>query len=273
VVDPDIDAIYVSAPNLLHEEWTELAVDAGKHVLCEKPLSTSPTWVERVFRRAAERGRGGDRGLHVPLQPAYRDHLQSHWRWRYRSPQLARFCFRFPWDGSANARYASDLHGGALLDVGCYGVNFSRLLLGEPNRAFAEWEEGDAGVDSYCLGLLRAPSGRLSMIEAGINLPAHRTIEVVGDAGSLSCPEPWSGQPSHIELRDAKSSRRIDSPGCDPYALQLARFCASAQGQVEPLLGGDDAEAQAATLSALQISARSGKTTVVPRCVPTTVER
>lgn len=133
VVDPDIDAIYVSAPNLLHEEWTELAVDAGKHVLCEKPLSTSPTWVERVFRRAAERGVVVTEAFMYRYNPRTETICNLIGAGAIGSPQLARFCFRFPWDGSASARYASDLHGGALLDVGCYGVNFSRLLLGEPS--------------------------------------------------------------------------------------------------------------------------------------------
>lgn len=261
--DDEIDAVYVSAPNSLHEAWTSAALDAGKHVLCEKPLSTSPTWTEEVFSKATASGLVVAEAFMYRYQPRTATICQLIGDGAIGEPRLARFSFCFPARHPSNARYRAALDGGALLDVGCYGVNLSRLLLGEPARVFAEWEVGPSGVDSNCLGLLRTSGGGLSAIEASIDLPYRRGVEVVGQAGSLLCPDPWSGRPSHVEVVHDGAVRRIESPVCDAHALQLRHVTASMLGRAEPLLGRQDAMAQAAALSALQQAARTGEVTEV----------
>ncbi|MGH2864094.1 MAG: Gfo/Idh/MocA family protein, partial [Solirubrobacteraceae bacterium] len=131
LADPDVEVVYVSLPNGLHVEWTEAALEAGKHVLCEKPLSRSPAEVERLFKLAHERG------LHLCEAFMYRHHPQTK-----RLKELVeggaigelrriRGSFSFPCDPD-DPRMQAGMDGGGLMDVGCYPVSMARYLAGEP---------------------------------------------------------------------------------------------------------------------------------------------
>lgn len=256
--DAEIDSLYVNVPNSMHEEWTERAVEAGLHVLCEKPLTASPHWAMALFKKAA------DRGLQVAEAFMYRYMprialIQSLLAdGAIGTPRLFWASFRFPATHSENPRYSAELRGGALLDVGCYCINLSRLLMGEPLRAFAESELGPTGVDSYCTGVLRSSAGRISQFEAGIVLPPSSGVRVIGDEGEVWCPEPWRGQPSHLDLTSDGRSSTIPLAVSNPYVLQLDHVSQAILGEVDPLLGSNDAVPQAAALSAVRRSSASG---------------
>ena len=135
--DPDVDAVYISLPNSLHVEWSIRALEAGKHVLCEKPLDRRPEEVERAFDAADRAGRILMEAFmyrHNPQTAKLRE-LVDGGRDRRRSGSSARPSAS-AWATPENVRLAADLDGGALMDVGCYCVSGSRLLGGEPEQVY-----------------------------------------------------------------------------------------------------------------------------------------
>jgi predicted dehydrogenase len=257
--DSEVDAVYISLPNSLHVEWSVRALAAGKHVLCEKPLTRSPEEAEHAFDAAERAG--------CVLMEAF--------MWRH-SPQtaklvqlveggvigelqLVRATFSFPLEGRRNIRLDPDLGGGALMDVGAYCVSAARLLAGEPERVYGEQVIGDSGVDVLFTGMLRFPRGVLAEIDAGMYLPRRDGLEAVGTEGSLVISDPWLAQRLVLHLRRGESREEIALPPADPYRLELENMCAAIGGGARPLLGREDAVGQARTLDALYQSADEGR--------------
>jgi xylose dehydrogenase (NAD/NADP) len=256
--DREVDAVYISLPNSLHVEWSVRALAAGKHVLCEKPLTRSPAEAEEAFNAAERAGRI----------------LMEAFMWRH-SPQttklvqlveggvigelrLVRATFSFPVEGRRNIRLDPELEGGALMDVGTYGVSAARLLGGEPERVYGEQVIGDTGVDTLFTGLMRFPRGLIAQVDAGMELPRRDGLEAVGTEGSLVIPDPWIAQRLVLHLRRGDSREEIALPPADPYRLELDNMCAAITGEAEPLLGREDAIGQARALDALYQSADAG---------------
>ena len=257
--DPEVDAVYIALPNSLHVEWSLRALAAGKHVLCEKPLTRSPEDAEEAFAAAERAG--------LVLMEAF--------MWRH-SPQtaklvqlveggvigelqLVRATFSFPLESRRNIRLDPALGGGSLMDVGAYCVSAARLLAGEPERVYGEQVIGDSGVDVLFTGVLRFPRGVLAEIDAGMYLPRRDGLEAVGTEGSLVIPDPWLAQRLVLHLRRGESREEIALPPADPYRLELENMCAAITGEAEPLLGREDAVGQARTLQALYDSADEGR--------------
>ena len=257
--DSEVDAVYISLPNSLHVEWSVRALAAGKHVLCEKPLTRSPEEAEYAFEAADRAGRI----------------LMEAFMWRH-SPQtaklaqlveggvigelqLVRATFSFPLEGRRNIRLDPDLGGGALMDVGAYCVSAARLLAGEPERVYGEQVIGDSGVDVLFTGVLRFPRGVLAEIDAGMYLPRRDGLEAVGTEGSLVISDPWLAQRLVLHLRRGESREEIALPPADPYRLELENMCAAIGGEAKPLLGREDAVGQARALDALYKSADEGR--------------
>jgi predicted dehydrogenase len=256
--DREVDAVYISLPNSLHVEWSVRALAAGKHVLCEKPLTRSPAEAEEAFNAAERAGRI----------------LMEAFMWRH-SPQtaklvqlveggvigelrLVRATFSFPVEGRRNIRLDPELEGGALMDVGTYGVSAARLLGGQPERVYGEQVIGDTGVDTLFTGLMRFPRGLIAQVDAGMELPRRDGLEAVGTEGSLVIPDPWTAQRLVLHLRRGDSREEIALPPADPYRLELDNMCAAITGEAEPLLGREDAIGQARALDALYQSADAG---------------
>ncbi len=261
LADPDVDVVYISLPNGMHVEWTQRALDAGKHVLCEKPLSRSPAEVEALFELATAHG------LYLSEAFMYRHHPQTK---RLKdlvdagaigTLRLIRGHFSFNCD-PADPRMFSDQEGGGLMDVGCYPVSMARYLAGEPERVSAEQQLGGDEVDVVMAGVLRFAGGVIAHFDSGLAMPGRTEIEVVGSDGVLRVENPWHPVPDGIELRrDGSATPEVIAvPAADSYALEVTDISAAARGQGEPLLGRADALGQARAIEALYASARSGQT-------------
>jgi D-xylose 1-dehydrogenase (NADP+, D-xylono-1,5-lactone-forming) len=258
--DPDVDAIYISLPNSLHVDWSIRALEAGKHVLCEKPLDRRPEEVERAFD-TAERA---DRTLMEAFM--YRHHPQTI-RWKQLVDEgaigelrLIRTSFSFPLDDMTNVRALPELDGGGLMDVGSYCVSGCRTLAGaEPERAWAEliWSHPPRhGVDVALAATLRFPGDVLAHFDCGLSYPGGSLLAASGTEGSFALADPWHGNDAVIELQRADGSvERIDAGPANSYALELADFEAAVRGERPPLLGRADALGQARTIAALYTSA------------------
>ena len=256
LADDDLDAVYISLPNRLHHEWTLKALAAGKHVLCEKPYSRRPNEVEEAWDAADAAG--------LVLMEAfmYRHHPQAEKARALVADgaigrlRAIRATFSFRLLDHSNIRMAAELDGGALMDVGCYCVSGARLLAGEPEHVFAEQVVGPTGVDVDLLGTMRFPNDVIAQFDASFSLPKRQRLEAVGEEGTLVVEAPWRADWGGRVLVNDEA---VDVEEADSYRLELANFAAAVDGSAEPLLGREDALAQARTIDALYRSAASGE--------------
>jgi D-xylose 1-dehydrogenase (NADP+, D-xylono-1,5-lactone-forming) len=257
LADPDVDAIYNPLPNGLHVEWSVRALQAGKHVLCEKPLSRRPEDVDRAFDAAEREGRLLAEAFmwrHHPQVARARELLDSG---AIGDLRIIRAHFAFVAADPDDIRLQAALDGGGLMDVGCYCVSGCRALAGaEPERAWAELVPGGHGVDVALAGTLRFPGDVLAHFDCGLSYPGGSLLAAAGTEGSFAFADPWHGNDAVIELRRADGSvEHIDAGPANSYALELADFEAAVRGEGSPLLGRDDALGQARTIAALYTSA------------------
>jgi predicted dehydrogenase len=255
LADPEVEAVYISLPNSLHLEWTVRALEAGKHVLCEKPLGRRAAEVEAAFD-VAERQ---DRLLMEAFM--YRHHPQTRRLTELVASgavgrvRLIRSAFSFLTRDTGNVRMTTALDGGALMDVGCYCVNATRLIGGEPERVSAEQALGGDGVDVTFAATMRLPNDVLAIFDAGLALDPRDELEVVGEDGSLFLEDPWHCRKPVIELRHGDAVKRIKTPVVNSYKLEVENMAAAIRGEGELLLGREDAVGQARAIEALYAAA------------------
>lgn len=264
--DRAIDAVYVPLPNALHVEWTLRALDAGKHVLCEKPLALTPEDVARVeslarartlvvaeafmyrheplIARLVERVRRGEAGVVTHMSAGY-TYLQSR---------------------AADVRLDPALGGGSLWDVGCYAVSAVRLVAGaEPVTAFGFATMTDSGVDDSFAGLLRFPGGVTASLYSSFRAPYRTWLEVAGQSGVLTAARPFRPEQSDtIELRRGDEVL-VETVAGSPvlFVRQIDDFVAAALDGRAAAVSLADSRGNAAALAALHASARSGRAVTI----------
>jgi D-xylose 1-dehydrogenase (NADP+, D-xylono-1,5-lactone-forming) len=258
LADPEIEAVYISLPNTMHCEWSVKALEAGKHVLCEKPMSRHVDEVAAAFD-AAERT-----GLHLSEAFMYRHNPQTA-RAKELVEQgaigelrLVRSAFSYSLYDHDNIRLRTDVEGGALMDVGCYTVSGSRLFGGEPVKVSGEAWIGPSGTDWVFAGTLRFPGDVLAIFDCGTAMVERDELEAIGSEGSLFLDDPWHCTKPVIEVRKDGKVERIELEREDSYRLELENVSDAIRGEAELLLGRDDAIGQARALEALYESATNG---------------
>jgi predicted dehydrogenase len=250
LADDEIEAIYIPLPNSLHVPWSIKALEAGKHVLCEKPLTRSEADAAAAFDAADRAGRL----------------LMEAFMWRYHPqtealvrlvPEIAplrivRAAFGFTvGDDPANVRLQAALDGGSLMDVGCYCVSALRLLGGEPEHAAAVAVRGGDGVDVRMAGVLRLPGDVIGQFDCGLDVPPRGGLYVVGEGGTLIAEDPWHGQSPRL----TRDGEEIPVETADPYGLELEDFSAAIREGHPPRLGREDAVGQARAIEMLYAAA------------------
>jgi xylose dehydrogenase (NAD/NADP) len=259
--DPDVDAVYVPLPNSLHVEWSIRALEAGKHVLCEKPLTRHPQDAEAAFDAADRAGRVLAEAFMWRHHPQARRLQELAGEGLIGPLRLIRAAFSFDLFGAGrpdDVRLQADLEGGGLMDVGCYCVSAMRLLAGEPERVSGRRIDGGDGVDVRFTGTLAFAGGVLGSFDCGLDMVARSELELIGDAGSLFVADPWHSRAVGIELRRPGAVEEIAVPEADPYACELEDFAAAVHGQRPHPFGRADAVGQARTIAALYRAAGSG---------------
>jgi D-xylose 1-dehydrogenase (NADP+, D-xylono-1,5-lactone-forming) len=259
LADPEVDAVYIPLPNSLHVPWSIRALQAGKHVLCEKPLTRRPEEAQAAFDAADQAGLVLAEGFmwrhHEQarrLRELVRDRVVGNVR-------LLRAAFSFfALDRSGDVRLQKELDGGGLMDVGCYCVSAMRLLAGEPERVSARQVIGGDGVDVRLAATLSFPGGVLGSFDCGLDMADRSELEVIGDHGSLFLPDPWHSREPRIEVRRPDGTEVIEIPRKDPYACELEDFAAAVRRERPHPYGREDAVGQARTIAALYRSAEFG---------------
>jgi predicted dehydrogenase len=257
--DPDVEAVYISLPNSLHCEWSIRAVEAGKHVLCEKPMSRGAAEVEAAFDAADGAGRLLSEAFMWRHHPQTAKLTELVAQGAVGKPRVIRSSFSFTIaDDPTNVRLLSGLDGGALMDVGCYCVSGSRLLGGEPRHTAGVQVLGGDGVDVLFAGTMLHDDGVTSHFDCGFVLPSRDELEVVGEEGSLFLDDPWHVYEPLIEIRRGGAVERVETERVDSYQLELENLSEAIRGEAELLLGREDAVANARALEALYASAAGG---------------
>jgi predicted dehydrogenase len=259
LADPEVEVVYNSLPNSMHVEWTVRALEAGKHVLCEKPLSRRSMEVDRAFDAAEHQRKVLMEGFMYRHNPQTLRLIGLIGQGAVGPLRLIRSAFSFAARDRSDARLSAALDGGALMDVGCYCVSGARLIAGEPERVSAEQVIGGEGVDVAFAATMRFGDNVLAHFDAGLALATRDELEVVGEDGSLFLDDPWHCRIPVIELRREDGVKRIEVEVADSYRLEAENMSHAVRGEGPPLLGREDAVGQARAIEALYEAADGGR--------------
>ena len=261
LADPEIDVIYIALPNGLHAEWSVRALDAGKHVLCEKPLAMSATEVDEIAAAAGANDRIAVEAFMYLHHPQTMTALEIARSGRLGSLQVVSAAFSFLLDYPNDPRVDPTLGGGSLWDVGCYPVSISRRLAGEEPDGLAGFARFDErGVDRTFVGALHFPSGLVAHFESGFEAAHRERVEIVGSEATLVIdhpflPEPDGPPPRMSILRDA-DVETIQVESIDDYRAEVDDLQAAILDGTPPRVDLAFSRGGIATLAALDAAAR-----------------
>jgi predicted dehydrogenase len=258
LADPEIEAVYISLPNTMHAEWSIKAVEAGKHVLCEKPFTRHPEEVDSAFDAAERNDRLLSEAFMYRHNPQTAKLVELVRNGAIGELRLIRSAFSYSLYDEENIRLRTDVEGGSLMDVGCYNVSASRLLGGEPERVWGEAWYGPSGTDWLFTGTMRFPGDVIAIFDCGTALTERDELEAIGSEGSLFVDDPWHCNLPIIEVRHDGEVGRIELDPVDSYRLEFENLSDAIRGEAGLLLGREDAVGQARALEALHRSATTG---------------
>ena len=261
LADPEIDVIYNPLPNHLHAEWTIKAVEAGKHVLCEKPLALSVDEVDAIQAAALKHGRIVAEAFmyrHHPQTLKVQELVQGGALGVIR---LVKGSFSFMLNREGDVRLNPEWGGGSIWDVGCYPISYTRSALGaEPLEVFGQQVTGPTGIDSTFVGQMRFPNDVYAQFDSSFVIPFHAFVEIVGSEATLSVPNPF--KPNENEkiylTRDGKTET-IKIKGQELYIGEVEDMADAILLGKEPRVRLDDSRANVQTIRCLLESAQTGK--------------
>jgi predicted dehydrogenase len=266
--DPEIEAIYNPLPNHLHVEWTVKALDAGKHVLCEKPIALTAAEAQAIV---AARDRSGMRVIEafmVRFHPQWQRIRTLVQTGRIGTVRVIQSAFAFTMLDPGNVRNRADMGGGALYDVGCYPIVTARYVFGaDPHRAIALVDrDPKLGVDAVTSGLLAFPGGGQLVFSSALQLALFQRVVILGSEGRIEVPLPFTPQKDQGcriiidsgKSLDGSSAVFEDFAPLDQYALQCDVAAAVFRNEAPQDFPIEDAIANMRVIDALYRSAVSG---------------
>jgi predicted dehydrogenase len=258
--DAEIQAVYNPLPNGMHAPWSIRALEAGKHVLCEKPFTVVPSETEEMIAAAERTGKWLMEAFMYrfhPQMPLAKEVLDSG---RIGTLRLVRasFTFNSPPDPS-NPRFQRDQGPGALMDVGCYCVNATRFFSGGAPAAVsarATWDPESAG-DMTTAGMLEYES-HAGLFDCSFEAAGRSGIEIVGSEGRIEIPRPWlpGTDPAVVRVWDKNGPEELKTEGVDQYRLMVEHFSDCILNNHPPARGPEDALENMRVLEAILRSAR-----------------
>lgn len=259
-----VDAVYIGLPNQLHAPWSIAAMEAGKHVLCEKPFALSLEEVDRVTAVAQTTN------MRIAEAFMYRHHPQTKIAGELlRSGRIGditvlRGVFNFKLANPENVRLDAALGGGSLWDVGCYPMSIAQFFMGgPPESVFGEQWTGEADVDVLFNGQMRWANGRVAQISSSFLTPRHTFVEVLGTAGRLTLDHPFighnEGDPQLLVYDAEDRVERIAVPEKMLYLGEVEDMHAAILDGAPNYLTLAETRNHIKTLLALYESARSGR--------------
>jgi D-xylose 1-dehydrogenase (NADP+, D-xylono-1,5-lactone-forming) len=261
LADDRIDAVYIALPNALHAEWTVRALDAGKHVLCEKPLAMSVEEVDAIIAASERSGRIAVEAFMYLHHPQTLRAIEIAASGTLGDLQVVSSAFSFLLTYPDDPRVDAALGGGSLWDVGCYPVSISRRIAGtEPDAVAAFARFDDAGVDRTFVGQLRFPGGLLAHFESGFAAADRERVEIVGSDATLVVDHPFlpepDGPPPSLAILRSGTREPIAVPSIDQYRAEVDDLQAAILDGAPPRVDLAFSRGSIATLVALDRAAR-----------------
>jgi predicted dehydrogenase len=269
LADPEIEAIYNPLPNHLHVPWTIRAAEAGKHVLCEKPIGLSASGARSLLDVRARTGVQIGEAFMVRNHPqwlAVRDLVASG---RIGDLRIVAGHFAYFRRDPNDVRSVPEWGGGGLMDVGCYPITMTRWLFGaEPEAVIGILDrDPELKVDRVASALMRFPSGRQATFSCAMQLVHYQRMQLHGTTGRIEVQVPFNApndRPCRIFVDDGRelgdrSAEAIDFPMVDQYTLQGDNFSAAVRGERSVPVSVEDAVGNMAVIDAVFRSAESGK--------------
>ena len=263
LADPEIDVVYISLPNHLHAEWTIKAVEAGKHVLCEKPLTLNVNDVDAVQAAARKHGRIVMEAFmyrHHPQTLKVQELVKSG---SLGTVKLIRGSFSFVLSREDDIRLLDPaMGGGSIWDIGCYPISYARSVLGEdPLEVFGQQVTGPTGIDDTFVGQMRFANNVLMQFDSSFVIPFHAFMEIVGSEATLSIPNPFKpNENEKIYLSREGKTETIKVKGQELYIGEVEDMADAILLGKEPRVSLDDSRANVMVIKALLESAQTGRT-------------
>jgi predicted dehydrogenase len=261
LADPEIDVVYIGLPNSLHVEWTVRALEAGKHVLCEKPLALTPEDVDVVADAARRTGRAAAEAFmyrHHPMTQTVADVVHSGRLGRIRGYKGA---FTFSLTREHDVRLDPALGGGSLWDIGCYPVSYTCFLAGEAPVQVFGWQQTSAtGIDLEFAGTMQFRDGSVAQFDSGFVGPFRAEMEVIGRDATLKIVRSFrADEKSALLIVRGDDVETVPFPAETPFAGEIADMEAVALDGKPQRIPLSESRRTAATLCALYRSAREGR--------------
>lgn len=261
IEDEDVDVVYNALPNHLHAEWTIKAVEAGKHVLCEKPLALSLEDVDAISTAAKKNKKI------VTEAFMFRTHAQTKLvkdiveSGKLGKIKMIRSNFTFVMTNQDDYRWKPEMGGGSLWDIGCYPLSYARTILAaEPIEVFGCQVTGCTGIDESFIAHIRFPGDVFAHFDCSIKIPFRVFMEIVGDEASLRIPRPFNpGSMETLELVRPKETETITIQGTIPYLSEVEDIADAILNNKSPVISLADSRANVAAILALFESAKTGK--------------
>ena len=272
LADPDIDVIYNPLPNLLHAEWTIKAAEAGKHVLCEKPLVTTLADFDKVAAAAKANNVTVFEAfmyLHHP-QTLKAVAMIAEGKLGQLQQIQSSFHFYLPKERSDNIRLSAELHGGSVWDVGVYPNSLAITMaiangkVCSPKSVMASQIVGESGVDVAMRGHLDFGEGLVAQISSSFRTPFIEGATLLGDEGMLHIPEPWKpglqGKESRMTFTNRTGgSTSIVTPAKNPYLCEVEAMEACILDGADPVLPLSTSRVFLQSVLAMLESSKSGQ--------------
>ncbi len=269
--DPAIDAVYIPLPNHMHDEWTRKAADAGKHILCEKPLTPTAKEAESLVAYCRAKGvrmMDGFMWPHHPRTHKLRETIDSGAIGDV-TKVVAAFTFNLAGLPTNNIRMQPEAAGGGLLDVGCYTTYAIRWWMrAEPVKVWARAVFAN-GVDVAMSGVMTFADGRTAVFDCGFTHPLRTAVEIVGTKGCIRIPNMWIPDDRavfHLTRQDGDFNQVLDAvetPGHNQMVHMLDDFAAAIRERREPYPNMDEAVKTARVMDALAKSAKEEREVAV----------
>jgi predicted dehydrogenase len=269
LADPDIDAIYNPLPNHLHVPWTLKALQAGKHVLCEKPIGMTAEEAQTLIAARDASGKRVAEAFMVRYHPQWRRAREIVASGQLGDVRAIQTLFSYFNVDPSNVRNQADIGGGGLLDIGCYAVATARYIFsGEPQWVIGLIERDPAfGTDRLASGLAAFSEGRQLAFTCSTQLVPYQRVQILGTKGRLEIEIPFNAPPGYgcsllldtgADLKGGGITRETVAE-CDQYTLQGDAFSRMILGEEPQEFGLEDAISNMRVLDALTRSAHSSR--------------
>jgi predicted dehydrogenase len=268
LADPEIEAVYNPLPNHLHVPWSIKAAQAGKHVLCEKPVSLTAEEALSLLKIRDQTGVKIEEAFMVRTHPQWKHALELIRTGKIGSVRSVMGYFSYNNRDPKNIRNISEYGGGGLMDIGCYLVYTSRLVFGEePTRVSALIEEDpEIRTDIITSAMLQFPSGQ-SVLTCSTQLVPYQRVQIFGSQGRIEIEIPFNAppdKPCRIFVDDGvdpsgRSAEILQFDICDQYTIQGDQFSRSVREGTELPVSLEGSIRNMAVIEAIFRSAKSGR--------------